>query len=123
MTGDKLLHTSPWQGRIAVLLLILALIAVPAVALGGTDLPSSTTEPTVGVPDEIPPGTGTEENGTPEPTPTETVAEEVTPEATEPLPESVGISASESAPLPAPRHIFFEVANDAGVKYDLDGTA
>jgi len=123
MTGDRRIQTSPWQGRIAVLLLILAFIAVPAVALGGTDLTLNTTEPIAGVPDEIPPGLGAEENGTPEPTPTETVAEEVTPEAAEPLPESVGISASESAPLPAPRHIFFEVANNAGVKYDLDGTA
>ncbi|MDD3071678.1 MAG: PKD domain-containing protein, partial [Methanoculleus horonobensis] len=30
---------------------------------------------------------------------------------------------SEPAPLPAPRHIFFKVANDAGVKYNLDSAA
>ncbi|WP_214040944.1 PQQ-binding-like beta-propeller repeat protein [Methanoculleus sp.] len=120
MTGDRRIQTSPWQGWVALLLLILALIAVPAVALGGTDLPSNTTEPTVGVPGEMPTGVGEENNSTPEPTPTETVTEEVTPEPTEPLPKSVGISASGPAPLPAPRHIFFEVANNAGVKYNLD---
>jgi len=36
---------------------------------------------------------------------------------------AICVSPVMAAPLPAPRHIFFNVANDAGVKYDIDGTA
>jgi hypothetical protein len=123
LTGDKLLQTSPWQGRIAVLLLILALIAVPAVALGGTDLPLNITGPTAGVLDEMPPGVGTENSSTPEPTPTETVAEEVTPEATEPLPESVDIAADTASlgattVIPSNSNVLLQISNDGTARFD-----
>jgi hypothetical protein len=36
---------------------------------------------------------------------------------------AIGVSPVMAASLPAPRHVFFNVANDAGVKYDLDGAA
>jgi len=81
MTGDKRIHNSPWQGGIAILLLILAFIAVPAVALG-TDPTSNTTEPTAGVLEGIPP-TGTGGNTTPEQTPTEAAEDDITQAATE----------------------------------------
>ncbi|MCK9278839.1 MAG: hypothetical protein M0P22_12215, partial [Methanoculleus sp.] len=123
MTGDRRIQTSPWQGRIAVLLLILALIAVPAVALGGTDLPSNTTEPTIGIPDEIPPGVGAEDNGTPEPTPTGTVAEEVTPTVTELPPEYVSIDADTSnlgagTVIPSNKDVLLQISNDGTARFN-----
>ncbi len=123
MTGDKRIQNSPWQGRIAVLLLILAIIAVPAVALGGTDLPSNTTEPTVGAPDEIPPDFGAGDNGTPEPTPTETVEEEVTPEATELSPEYVYIDADTSnlgasTVIPSNNDVLLRISNDGNARFN-----
>jgi len=123
MTGDKRIQNSPWQGRIAVLLLILAIIAVPAVALGGTDLPSNTTEPTVGAPDEIPPDLGAGDNGTPEPTPTETVEEEVTPEATELSPEYVYIDADTSnlgasTVIPSNNDVLLRISNDGNARFN-----
>ena len=123
MTGDKRIQDSPWQGRIAVLLLLFALIAVPAVALGGTDLPSNTTEPTAGVPDEIPPSIGAEENGTPEPTPTETVAEEVTPEPTEQLPEYVYIdediaNLGAGTVIPSNSNVLLQISNGGNARFN-----
>ena len=76
MTGDKRIQNGPWQGRIAVLLLILAIIAVPAVALGA-DLASNTAEPTAGVLKDIPP-TGMEGSTMPEQTPTEATEVDMT---------------------------------------------
>jgi PKD repeat protein len=36
---------------------------------------------------------------------------------------AIAVSPVMAAPLPAPRHIFINVANDAGVKYNIDGPA
>ena len=128
MTGDKRIQNSPWQGRIAVLLLILTLIAVPAVALG-TDLTSNTTEPTAGVLEEIPP-TGTEGNTTPEQTPTEAAENDVTPTATGQPQVSAHASMMHTVEtvqyaetptggvIPAADDVYLEVANDAGVRFD-----
>jgi len=118
MTGDKRIQNSTWQGWVAILLLILALIAVPVVALGGTDLPLNTTEPTVGVPDEISPGAGMESNSTPEPTPTEAVEEEValTPTPTVEVPDEIPPGAgteSNSTPEPTPTEVVEEEVTPA----------
>jgi|GEM_PF-1445228 len=121
MREDKRNRSKISQGWMAVVLLILAIIAVPAVALG-TDLTLNATEPTVGVPLGLPESAGPASTTTPEQSPTEAAG--VTPAATEPLPESVDIAADTAsvgpAPLPAPRHIFIEVANDAGVMFNWD---
>ncbi len=94
MREDERIQSKILQGRLAVLLLILAIIAVPAVALGA-DLPLNTTEPT--------------------PTVTGQVLEY----------DDTGAytyaTSAAPAPLSSNRHIFFNVANDAGVKYNLDG--
>jgi hypothetical protein len=54
MREDKRNPSKISQGWMAIVLLILAIIAVPAVALG-TDLTLNATEPTAGVPLELPP--------------------------------------------------------------------
>jgi len=100
------------QGRMAVLLLALAIIAMPAVALD--------TGPTIEFSQEIPPDIGEGNTTVSGQSPAGVTENDVTPAAAgQPIP----IAASSLAPLPAPRHIFFEVANDAGVKYNWDGAA
>ncbi len=123
MREDERIQSKVLQRRLTVLLLVLAIIAVPAVALG-TDLPLNTTETAAGLPQEPLQDPGLESTVLPEPTPTE---EDVIPAATEQVPEYDDLGAYTYAtstspePLPAPRHIFFDVANDAGVKFNLDG--
>jgi PKD repeat protein len=126
MIGDRFLLTSPWQGRIAVLLLILALIAVPTVALGGTDLPLNTTEPTVGVPDEIPPSIGAGDSGTPEPTPTDTAEDEVTPTAAWQLPQYAGTDADianlgASTVIPSNKDVLLQISNEGDARFNNYG--
>ena len=119
MTGDKRIQNGPWQGRIAVLLLILAIIAVPAVALGA-DLASNTTEPTVGIPDEISPSVDVEDNGTPEPTLTEMVEEEVTLAAIEQLPQYIDIDTTPGiyAVIPSNNNVLLQISNDGNARFN-----
>jgi len=123
MTGDKRIQNSPWQERIAVLLLLFALIAVPAVALEGTDLPLNTAKPTAGVLDEIPPGADTENNATPEPTPTETVEDEVTPAAARQLLQYAGTDADisdlgASMVIPSNNDVLLRISNDGNARFN-----
>jgi PGF-pre-PGF domain-containing protein len=123
MTGDKHIQNSSWQGWIAALLLILAIIAVPAVALGSTDLSLNTTEPTAGVLNEISPGVSMEDNGTPEPTPTETVEEEVTPTAVERLLEPIYIhgdiaNLGAGTVIPSNNNVLLRVSNDETARFN-----
>ena len=126
MREDERIQSKILQGRLTVLLLVLAIIAVPAVALGA-DLPLNTTEPTIGVPQETLQDPGLENTVLLEQTPIGVSGNDVTPAATEQVPEHGGVgaytyaTATSPAPLPSNRHIFFNVANDAGVKYNLDG--
>jgi PGF-pre-PGF domain-containing protein len=119
MTGEKRIQNIPWQERIAVLLLILTLIAVPAVALG-TDLTLNATEPTAGILDEIPPGAGTGNNTTPEPTPTETVEDEVTPTETEQLPQYIDIDTTSGiyAVIPSNSNVLLQISNDGTARFN-----
>ncbi len=108
------------QGRMAVVLLILAIIAVPAVALG-TDLTLNATEPTAGVPLELPLSAGPASTTTPEQTPTEAAG--VTPAATEPLPESVDIAADTTnlgatTVIPSNSNVLLQISNDGTARFN-----
>jgi len=99
-------NTVSWR-RISALVLAFALIALPAAADSGIQL--TATEPVAEISDDP----GKESASVPEHAPVGMSQNYETPAG-----QLIG-----PAPLPAPRHIFFNVANDAGVKHNLDGAA
>ena len=109
------------QGRMAVVLLILAIIAVPAVALG-TDLTLNATEPTAGVPLELPESAGTASTTTPEQSPTEAAKDGVTPAATGQLQQYIGTAADTSlgvdTVIPSNSNVLLQISNDGNARFN-----
>jgi len=121
MREDERIQRKVMQTRLAVLLLALAILAVPAVALDN-DLPLNTTDPAAEMSQEILLDTGMETNTTvADFSSTGAAGDNLTPAAAGQLPQDIGINAFSPTVLPAPRHIFFKVANEAGVRFNWDG--
>lgn len=119
MREDKRNPSKISQGWMAIVLLILAIIAVPAVALG-TDLTLNATEPTAGVPLELPESAGTASTTTPEQSPTEAAG--VTPAAIGQLQQYIGTDADTSlgvdSVMPSNSNVLLQISNEGNARFN-----